>query len=330
MQRQSAGRAVGFACVIASALAFGVMAILARIAYEAGTDIPTLLALRFSIAAFVMLAFVTVTRRASCRARQDAAPGRPVGSRTAAAPERSDVARLIGLGAVGYAGQAFSFFAALMFAPAGIVALLLYTHPAMVALLAAAWLHEPLTRARMLALLVALAGTALTILPGLGRGDAVGVPTQPLGVLLGLAAAVIYAVYIVAGAGVTRRVAAPVMSAVIIASAAAVFVLIVLWRGPHWPATTQGWLAVLGIALVSTVAAITLFFAGVARIGPTRASTLSTVEPAFTVVLAAAVLGERVTLIQLVGGMLILAAVVLLARAGETPAATRAETTEPT
>ena len=44
-----------------------------------------------------------------------------------------------------------------------------------------------------------------------------------------------------------------------------------------------GWLAVAGIALVSTVAAITLFFAGLERIGPTQASTLSTVEPLFTV-----------------------------------------------
>jgi drug/metabolite transporter (DMT)-like permease len=78
------------------------------------------------------------------------------------------------------------------------------------------------------------------------------------------------------------------------------------------------------IALVSTVAAITLFFAGVARVGPTRASTLSTVEPAFTVVLAAALLDERVSTLQLAGGMLILAAVVLLARAGE-PTATATE-----
>jgi len=75
---------------------------------------------------------------------------------------------------------------------------------------------------------------------------------------------------------------------------------------------------------VSTLAAITWFFAGLKRIGPTRASTLSTVEPAVTVALAAIFLGERISAVQMAGGALILAAVVLLARpgapdAGDTP-----------
>jgi drug/metabolite transporter (DMT)-like permease len=69
---------------------------------------------------------------------------------------------------------------------------------------------------------------------------------------------------------------------------------------------------------VSTVAAITWFFAGLKRVGPTRASTLSTVEPAVTVALAALMLDERIALVQLAGGALILAAVVLLARARTT------------
>ena len=65
-----------------------------------------------------------------------------------------------------------------------------------------------------------------------------------------------------------------------------------------------------------TFTAITWYFAGLTRIGPTRASTLSTVEPAVTVALAAIFLGERIAPMQMAGGALILAAVVLLARAG--------------
>jgi len=101
----------------------------------------------------------------------------------------------------------------------------------------------------------------------------------------------------------------------VIASAACVFVVWAAWRGPTWPATAAGWIAILGIAILSTVVAITLFFAGLDRIGPTRASTLSTIEPLFTVLLAAAVLGETIAPVQLAGGALILTAVVLLARA---------------
>jgi drug/metabolite transporter (DMT)-like permease len=73
-----------------------------------------------------------------------------------------------------------------------------------------------------------------------------------------------------------------------------------------------GWLAAL--AAVSTVGAISLFFAGLRRVGPTAASILSTVEPLVTVVLAFLVFGETLGIVQTFGGALVLAAVVTLAR----------------
>ena len=112
-----------------------------------------------------------------------------------------------------------------------------------------------------------------------------------------------------------------------ISVAAAVFMLVAVVRGPAFPATAAGWLAVAAIALVSTVVAITLYFAGLARVGPTRAATLSTLEPVFTVVLAALLLRERIERVQLAGGALILAAVVLLARGAPLQAAGPRETT---
>jgi drug/metabolite transporter (DMT)-like permease len=80
---------------------------------------------------------------------------------------------------------------------------------------------------------------------------------------------------------------------------------------------------VAGIALFSTVLAITLYFAGLERIGPVRASTLSTVEPLCTVILAAWLLDETIAPVQLAGGALIVAAAVLIAkvRAGPRPQA---------
>jgi drug/metabolite transporter (DMT)-like permease len=286
--------AAGIACVVASAAAFGAMAILARFAYASGVDTPTLLALRFAIATAAMLAL---------------APGRGV-----PLPRGRTLGALVLLGALGYGGQAFSFFTALTLAPAGIVALLLYLHPALVAGLAAALLHEPLTPVKRWALAVALAGTVLTVWPALSApaaGEGAGVAA---GIAFAIAAAVFYSLYIVAGAWLGRRAAALPMSAVVVASAAAVFVAAVAVRGPAWPQTAAGWLAIVAIALVSTVAAITLYFAGLERIGPTRASTLSTLEPLVTVTLAALVLGESIAPAQLAGGALILAAVVLLAR----------------
>ena len=74
--------------------------------------------------------------------------------------------------------------------------------------------------------------------------------------------------------------------------------------------TGAGWAGWRCLAVVSTVAAISLFFAGLERVGPTSASILSTVEPLVTVMLAFLVFGESARPLQLLGGALVLAAVV--------------------
>ena len=289
---------VGVAYVVLSAVAFGAMAILARFAFASGIDTPTLLALRFAIAAVVMAALL--------RAR-----GLPV-------PRGSTLGVLVALGAVGYGGQAICYFTALRLAPAGLAALLLYLHPALVAVLAAVFLHERLTTAKLVALVIALAGTALTVLPAIGGGEFPGASQVLNGLAFAVASAAFYAVYIVVAAAIGRRAAALPMSTIVITSAAAVFVIAASIRGPQWPQTGIGWLSVAGIALLSTVIAITLYFAGLERIGPVRASTLSTIEPLCTVVLAALLLDESIAPVQLAGGALILAAAVVIARARST------------
>ena len=284
----------GIAYVVASAVAFGALAILARFAFASGVDTATLLALRFGIASVVMLALMR--------------------ARGIAFPRGSTLGALIALGALGYGGQAVSYFTAIRLAPAGLAALLLYLHPALVAVLAAVFLHERLTPAKLVALAIALFGTTLTVVPAIG-GDALdGAPQVLTGLAFAVASAAFYAVYIIVATAIGRRAEALPMSTVVIGAAAVVFIGAALIRGPQWPQTSAGWLAVVGIALLSTVAAITLYFAGLERIGPVRASTLSTIEPLCTVVLAAIVLDESLVPVQLAGGVLILAAAVLIAR----------------
>ena len=284
----------GIAFILASAIAFGAMAIFARFAYADGVDTWTLLALRFAIAAACLFALAKLAGHALPRGR--------------------DLAGGVAMGGAGYAMQAATFFSALKFAPAGLVALLLYLHPALVAVLAALFLHERMTRTKLVALALALAGLTLTVAPALAGGTG-AFPQLPLGVALGVAAASVYAIYIVAGTRLTSRVPALALSAVIATSAAVVFVGVAAMLGPRWPSTPSGWAAVVAIAIVSTVLPISLFFAGLSRIGATQASTLSTVEPVVTIALAALLLDERIAPVQLAGGALILGAVLLLARA---------------
>jgi drug/metabolite transporter (DMT)-like permease len=82
----------------------------------------------------------------------------------------------------------------------------------------------------------------------------------------------------------------------------------------HFPTTNIGRLNIVGIVLGATVIPVVAFLAGLERIGPTNAAMLSTLEPVVTVLLAAWIFGERLQPIILLGGGLILVAVILLTR----------------
>ena len=86
----------------------------------------------------------------------------------------------------------------------------------------------------------------------------------------------------------------------------------ILLRDWRPPATGQGWAIILAMILFSTILPLATLLAGLARVGPTTASLLSTLEPVFTIALAVALLAETVSPAQLGGGALVLMAVVLL------------------
>jgi drug/metabolite transporter (DMT)-like permease len=273
----------GISLVAVSAASFGTLAIFGRYAYAEGMDVLTILFLRFSLSAVVMVALLL--------SRRQTVPRGPI------------LMQLLGMGAIGYVGQAFSYFTALKYASAGLVALLLYLYPLFVAILSAVLLHTHITRAKRLALALALAGTALTVGPQGG---------QILGALLAISAAAIYSVYIIVGSQVMKQVSAIQSSTVIFAAAGAVFGLLMAANGPHLPTTGTGWAVVGSTVLIATVLPVVTFLAGLERIGPTNAAMLSTLEPVVTVLLAAWLLGEGLQQITLLGGGLILIAVVLV------------------
>lgn len=273
-----------------SAVLFGAMPILARFAYADGVEPIALLAARFSLAGAVMVVLL--------RVRGERWPGGGV------------LLTLVALGAVGYVGQSFTYFTALTMIPAALVALLLYLYPAVVTVLSAVLLKERLTAARAGAVALALAGSALTI----GRFGVSG--ARPLGIALAVAAALIYSCYILIGSRVAARAGALASSTVVICSAGVMCALIAAIQRPSFPSSAAGWAAIVAIALLCTVGAVIAFFVGLELIGASDSATLSTLEPAVSVVLAAIFLQEALTWNQLVGGLCIVLAVIVLARTG--------------
>lgn len=277
-------RHVAIFLVLLSAAAFGSMAIFAKAAYAAGLTPTMLLALRFALAA-AMLAPLVRLRRAPL-------------------PRGRALAGFVLMGLL-YNAQAQSYFTALVHASSGLVGLLLYVYPVLVALLAAALGWETLDRRTGAILALAIAGMAITL-----GGDLQG---TPLGIALGLLAAAIYAVYIVTGSRVTQGHTDPLAGTLVIMTvAAAGNGVLALAGGSTLPANADGWLAAVAIAALTAVA-IATFLVGIKHIGPAQASIISTLEPVVTLCLGIALLGEAVSVAQLGGGAMVLAAVVMLA-----------------
>jgi drug/metabolite transporter (DMT)-like permease len=271
----------GLALVALSTLAYGVLPIFVKVAYSAGVSGASMLAWRYGIA----VALVASTL-----------PRSPLPLR--------DRARLWAIGSV-FVLNSIAYFRALESIPASVTALVLYTYPVMVALLAAAAGVEPLTARGLLAAAAAFSGCALT-----AGGAPAGQPLPLSGLAWALAAALVYASYIVLSGRFGRGVPARVL-ALHLAQVAALVCAGLALAGPGLalPPDPRAWLAVAGSGVVSTVVAMTAFLAGMAIVGPTRASVLSSLEVVVTLVLAGGLLGERLAPLQWAGAALILGAV---------------------
>ncbi|GAA5173819.1 hypothetical protein GCM10025771_01960 [Niveibacterium umoris] len=280
MPHSERGRLIGALLVLVAAACFGLMPIFSAPAWRDGLRPADLLSLRFAIAAAILW-LIVFTRR------------QPL-------PRGHSLFLLIGMGTLGYAGLAMCYFTALTVAPAVVVALLLYLYPAFVTALA--WLlhGERADRRRLIALGCALGGCALTI------GYASG--AQPLGIALGVASGLIYALYTLAGRRLPAGTPAFSQAAVVCSSGCLAISLLTLPTGPHLPQSAQAWAGVVALAVVSTVLGVSCFLAGLRRLGPTRTATLSTFEPVVTALAGAAFLGQPLGPGTLAGGALILLA----------------------
>jgi len=290
----------GAILVIVAAVGFGFMGLFGKAwTTDRGVSVEMMLFLRFGIAFAVMAGMMVVH-----------------GLRW---PRGRTLLALIGMGAVLYVGEAMLFFHAAQHIPVPLVSLLLYIYPVIVTVFAWLFLRERMTPLKLLALGLAITGLVLTILPELreSEGHMAKEGVNPtLGVILGIGTAIAYSIYILIGGRYSREAGAIPASTIVIGSTAIVIGAMALSRGDAFPQDQIAWMGVLGLAIVSTVISITCLLAGLQRIGPVQASTLSTLEPVTTAIVGATLMNDRLTMLQVVGGGLILVAAVIIARAG--------------
>jgi len=239
LRRQQTGTIM----VLASATCFGSLAILAKYAYAAGLGAEQALAFRFVLAAVGMVALTHLLGQNLLRL------------------QRSRLLILFAMGFAGYCLQSYTYFLALRSLPASLVVLIAYIYPSLV--VAAGWLF--LRRAVSAQHLVALAASFVGLVLLVGGGARFELSWA---LVLAVASPVIYTGYILVGERVMDSVPALPASAVIISGAGLAFALLAaIDHQLTFPPTAAGWAVAIGLAVVPTMLAISLFLAGLPRVG---------------------------------------------------------------
>lgn len=204
-----------------------------------------------------------------------------------------------------FCGELYGLLASIRYIPVGLAMLIMYTYPLLVA--AAGWLTgtESFTLDRLLAILAAFAGLAL----------ALHTPDSELdwrGVAWAVFTAVSFSAVLIVSERTMRGMDRRILMLYLTSTAAVIVGVVSLTVvSLEWPRTDQGW-TLLAASTGLYVLATTLLFAAVKMIGPLRTAIIDNSAPVWAIVLAALLLGERLNMVQLCGGALVISAVVLV------------------
>jgi drug/metabolite transporter (DMT)-like permease len=220
--------------------------------------------------------------------------------------EREDVPRLASLGIVGLAGVHATYFLAIERLQIGVALTIQYLGPLLILVWLAVFHRRRLGRGLWSAAALSLAGCFLVV-----RAYDAG-SLDLLGVAAAFAAAVIFAVYLVASERLGRRYA-PVTTLAWAFGFASLFWLFAqpLWTFPvdrfeDFRNVALG----LGVAVVGTLVPFVLMVSAVRHIPASRAAVIATLEPVLAAAFAWAIHGESLTPAQIAGGLLVVAAVI--------------------
>ncbi len=207
------------------------------------------------------------------------------------------------------------FFASLRWTTASNGSLIVAVNPALTAALSAAWLKEKVRPLQAVGLLVSFLGVAVVVTKG--SWEAVRRMSFNRGDVLMLVAPLAWALYSIRGKQVLDRFRFSPLAATAYAALFGAAMLAPAAVAERFPAgravafSLAGWLAVLHLALLGTVVGFVWWYEGVKALGAARAAVFVNLVPLFGVLLAALLLGERMTGAEAAGGALVVGGVSL-------------------
>jgi drug/metabolite transporter (DMT)-like permease len=292
---------LGYAMVLAATVLWGINGSMAKGALSSGLTAPRVTEVRSTGAALILVAALVIMRPRSLRVT------------------RKELPFLLLFGVVGLAFVQLFYFAAIHRLDIGIALLIQYVAPVLIALYARLVLKERVRRRVWAALILALGGLSLVV--DLWSGVAL----DGIGVAASLASAVTFALYILlAEEAVTRR--DPVSLLALGFTCAALFWAIVQpwWSFPTehlddqihmdgalWSSTLPVWALLCGVVLVGTIVPFLLLVGALRHIPATRAGVTAMFEPVAGALVAYAWLGEELSGLQIAGGAIVLAGILI-------------------
>jgi drug/metabolite transporter (DMT)-like permease len=281
----------GYLYAIGAAILWGIGGPVAKHLFNEGVTALVLTQMRQTLSFLLLMTFFLVARRDLARIRL------------------RDIPYLMTMGMAGLALVQISYYSAIARIQVAAAILLQYMAPIVILLFAAAFMKEKLTPTKLLSLLLAVGGCALVA----GAYNIRFLTLNLGGVAWGLTSAVCFAFYTLYGQMGLRKY--PPMT---LFAYSCGFGSIVWWvlNPPqsffsiaYSPMT---WLAFLYVAVLGTIVPFILYFKSLERMEASRVSITSTLEPVVAGVIAYVFIGEKMGFLQVVGGMLVLAGIILL------------------
>ena len=282
---------VGYLFAAIGAVLFSTKAVIVKLAYGVQLDPETLLALRmgFSLPFYLVIGAMAVRER--CR-RNLALPR----------PDLWIRAALIGL--LGYWLSSYSDFLGLEYISAQFERLILFTYPLFVVLIGAAFFRQPVTLRVLSATLISYSGLALIF----SENFSLDGPHVAIGAALVLASSIAFALYQLLAREVIL-IMGPRLFTCIAMTSAAIGAFVQFFAGHSANALlVQGRPLAYAILIAIAATVIPSFFLNAAlhRISAQANGAIGTISPIVTILLSAAILGERLNALGIAGAVLVI------------------------
>jgi drug/metabolite transporter (DMT)-like permease len=204
--------------------------------------------------------------------------------------KKKDIILSLFFGALFYSASAIFYFTSSKYVGTGIAMVMYFAYPVFVILINFILYQNKITKFSLVAVCLLAASMFMLV-------DISGSSINFFGLILGLFAALGYAIYIVASKGV--KLSANLGALTVSLGSAATCLIMALIEGSFAvPGTYDLWINIFGLSLICTTLPILFLLHALKYISSEKASLLSVTEPLFVIIISMIFLGEKITIIQ--------------------------------